>query len=307
MTYDLIGDVHGQFLKLKNVLKHLGYEKKKGVYSKKNHCAIFIGDLVDRGRGSMKVVELVKNMVESGTAEAILGNHEYNLFGFLTKDENKKYLRPHSVKNKKQVKETLLSYGKNTKMLQEHLQWMSNLPLYINKPEFRAVHACWDKPSYKYIKKNVGRFMTDKVLRDSYKCGSDLEHAVKMLVTGPELNLPEKLSQKDADGQSRSAMRYKWWKKIEGKTYQEIAIKDADSLPKIQVTLPGKFVSQHYSTKKKPLFFGHYSMNGTPELLESNVCCLDWINNKGPIKNRIIVYRFNGEEKLDPKNLNCFF
>ena len=270
MTYDLIGDVHGQFLKLKNVLEHLGYKKKKGVYSKENHCAIFIGDLVDRGENTVEVVELVKNMVEQGFAEAIMGNHEYNLFGYLTKDDKNNFLRPHNAKN---------------------------------KPEFRAVHACWDKASYQYIQKNMGSVMSKKNLVESYECGSKLENAVKMMLTGPELKLPKEFSQKDSEGHFRTAMRYAWWNKIKDKTYQEIAIKDSEFLPNIGVDIPDNFESQHYSSKRKPLFFGHYSMKGEPELMTSNVCCLDWVNKR----NRIAVYRFKDEKILKAKNLKWFF
>jgi len=303
LTYDLIGDVHGQFLKLKNVLEHLGYKKKKGIYYKKNHLAIFIGDLVDRGDNTLEVVELVKNMVEAGYAEAIMGNHEYNLFGYLTKDSKNKFLRTHSSKNRNQVSKTLLSYKNKDQILQDHLKWISNLPLYINKPGFRAVHACWDKKAYKFVKNNVGSVLSEKGLRASYVCGSELENAVKLLLTGPELELPGKMSQKDKDGQSRSAMRYAWWNKVKGKTYQEVAIKDSESLPDIKIDLPKDFNNLNYSAKRKPLFFGHYSMKGMPELLKPNVCCLDWV-----VKiNRIAVYRFSGEETLDTKNLKWFY
>ena len=303
MTYDLIGDVHGQFLKLKNVLDHLGYKKKKGVYSKENHCAFFIGDLVDRGENTVEVVDLVKNMVEQGFAEAIMGNHEYNLFGYLTKDDKNNFLRPHTAKNTKQVINTLVSYNKKDKLLEEHLDWMTNLPLYINKPEFRAVHACWDKASYQYIQNNVGSVMSKKNLIESYECGSKLENAVKMMLTGPELKLPKEFSQKDSEGHFRTAMRYAWWNKIKDKTYQEIAIKDSEFLPNIGVDIPDNFESQHYSSKRKPLFFGHYSMKGEPELMTSNVCCLDWVNKR----NRIAVYRFKDEKILKAKNLKWFF
>tara|TARA_B100000508_G_scaffold69636_1_gene54372 strand:- start:4902 stop:5813 length:912 start_codon:yes stop_codon:yes gene_type:complete len=303
LTYDLIGDVHGQFSKLSSVLEHLGYEKRKKVYSRKDHCAIFIGDLVDRGSNSREVIELVKRMVEEGHAEAIMGNHEYNLFGYLTEGAKGKFLRPHSQKNERQVRETLASYSGHENALDTHLEWISNLPLYLNNKDFRAVHACWDKKSINYIKKSVGRKMDKEILIGSYKCGTKLEQAVKMIVSGPEMSLPDKIVQRDIDGNLRHNFRYKWWNAIKKSTYQEVAVKDSYQLPAGKVVLPTDFVNREYDEGKKPVFFGHYSMKGKPSLMKSNVCCLDWIDKR----NRIGVYRLKPGEKLTHKNFKFFF
>lgn len=64
----IIGDVHGHFNELIGLLSKLPDWKNSGI------C--FVGDLVDRGLDSLKVVELVKKLCEDGIADCIIGNHE---------------------------------------------------------------------------------------------------------------------------------------------------------------------------------------------------------------------------------------
>jgi len=88
----------------------------------------------------------------------------------------------------------------------------------------------------------------------------------------------------------------KWYESPEGKTYGEYAIEPIDCdlpLPEavIDAALP-------YPEDEKPVFIGHYWMRGSrPELLASNVACVDWSVAKGGF---LCAYRWNGERRLDP-------
>ena len=87
--FDIIGDVHGCADELVTLLERLGYEVKAGadaaeptrssVTHPEGRKVIFLGDLVDRGPGVTEVLRLVMNMVESGTALCVAGNHESKL------------------------------------------------------------------------------------------------------------------------------------------------------------------------------------------------------------------------------------
>lgn len=66
-----IGDVHGY-------LGRLDYLMAKLSDAGAQHL-VFLGDLIDRGPRSRQVVARVREMVESGQASAIIGNHEYAL------------------------------------------------------------------------------------------------------------------------------------------------------------------------------------------------------------------------------------
>src|SRR5690606_493224 len=85
--FDIIGDVHGCFDELLDLLAKLGYavqpEKPKGNYKvshEKNHTAVFVGDLVDRGPNSPEVVRLVMNMIKQGVGYCVSGNHDDKLY-----------------------------------------------------------------------------------------------------------------------------------------------------------------------------------------------------------------------------------
>jgi hypothetical protein len=99
---DIIGDVHGQAGKLKRLLRVLGYEKFGGVYGLAGRKAIFVGDLIDRGPAIGETLEIVKAMVDAGSAICAMGNHELNALAFQTPDGTGSYIRPHTKKNIKQ-------------------------------------------------------------------------------------------------------------------------------------------------------------------------------------------------------------
>lgn len=92
--FDIIGDVHGCFEELKELLIKLGYEINHveanevnfgfEVTAPENRKAIFLGDLVDRGPDSPSVLRLVMSMVYSGIAYCVPGNHDAKLQKYLS-------------------------------------------------------------------------------------------------------------------------------------------------------------------------------------------------------------------------------
>jgi serine/threonine protein phosphatase 1 len=66
-----IGDVHGCLFQLKELI-----QKIKDFYNDDDTFFIFLGDIIDRGPYSVETVRYVKEMVESGKAVCIRGNHE---------------------------------------------------------------------------------------------------------------------------------------------------------------------------------------------------------------------------------------
>lgn len=83
-AYDIIGDVHGTAVKLEGLLRTLGYTEVDGAYRLDGHQAVFVGDLIDRGDDQVRVLELVRAMVEAGTARVVMGNHEFNAIAWVT-------------------------------------------------------------------------------------------------------------------------------------------------------------------------------------------------------------------------------
>ncbi len=87
--FDIIGDVHGCFDELVELLGELNYVVTPGadelgrrrfdVAPPEGRRALFLGDLVDRGPNSPDVLRLVMNMCADGSALCVPGNHDVKL------------------------------------------------------------------------------------------------------------------------------------------------------------------------------------------------------------------------------------
>lgn len=86
--YDIIGDVHGCFDELVELLETLGYsidpfEKGSEELITASHPegrkALFVGDITDRGPRNVDALRLVMGMVEQGSGQCVIGNHDYKL------------------------------------------------------------------------------------------------------------------------------------------------------------------------------------------------------------------------------------
>lgn len=83
-NFDIIGDIHGCFEELKELLEKLGYsihktENNFEIFPPENRKVIFVGDLTDRGPNSPDVLRLVMKMVKSKQAYCVCGNHDAKL------------------------------------------------------------------------------------------------------------------------------------------------------------------------------------------------------------------------------------
>lgn len=91
--FDIIGDIHGCFIELTELLTKLDYKIETVepnlvnfgfiVTPPINRKAIFVGDLVDRGPDSPNVLRLVMSMVNSKIAFCVPGNHDLKLQKYL--------------------------------------------------------------------------------------------------------------------------------------------------------------------------------------------------------------------------------
>ena len=83
--FDIIGDIHGCCDELVMLLEKLGYIKNEsGIYYHPfGRQAAFLGDLCDRGTKNTEVLRLVMDMVKSGNAIAVPGNHDVKLLKYL--------------------------------------------------------------------------------------------------------------------------------------------------------------------------------------------------------------------------------
>ncbi|PIE02004.1 MAG: phosphoesterase [Acidobacteria bacterium] len=304
--YDIIGDIHGHASELHKLLQAMGYQNSGHTYAHPSRKVLFLGDYIDRGPEIAETLHLVKNMIDSGQAVGLLGNHEYNFICMHKTDANGSFLREHSPKNCDQTRETIKQLTHNKEPVEQWLQWMLSLPLLFETSEFRAIHACWSQSWIDFVTKQLGEdlCLTESFLQKSAKKGQE-QDAIEILLKGPELELPDKYRFKDSDGHIRNSMRLKWW--VEPRqssllneltfTKAEIgksAFRSLDDKTRRQLKTSG------YLKSEKPVFFGHYAdTSGTP-IKQENVACLD-AGVYYP-EGTLTCYRWDGSRSLNPNN-----
>ena len=123
------------------------------------------------------------------------------------------FLRSHSAKNANQHAKFLIEVGDNSAAHKEAIDWFRSLPVWLDLPGFRVVHACWHDASREALKPfldEAARF-TDEGVLESYRRGTAAHAAVEILLKGPEERLPAGIHFNDKDGHRREEVRLRWW------------------------------------------------------------------------------------------------
>lgn len=293
---DIIGDVHGCADTLKTLLGQLGYRLFDGVYRHAEREAIFIGDLIDRGPGQREVVEMARRMVDAGTAQAVMGNHEYNAIAYSTPDgSGEGHLRQHSPKNRAQHQAFLDAYAHEPGLYAETIAWFQTLPLWLEIDGLRVVHACWDHGIIRALLQSPGGgpFLSDGLLYASSQKGSWQYHAVETLLKGKEIPLPDGTGFHDKEGTLRHNIRVRWWDRGAG-SYRQAYMgpeRARTEIPDDQIA--GDHLVE-YAHDAPPVVLGHYWIEGTPTPLAPNIACVDYSVAKPGGK--LVAYRWDGEQ-----------
>lgn len=242
------------------------------------------------------VIHLVRDLIDTGKARAIMGNHELNALHFHTAHpETGQPLRAHSEKNLRQHASFLAEFPVGAGETHEALAWMRSLPLFLEAEGFRAVHACWVDPTIDRVRAltNDGVLSVEQLIRAA-DLADELFHLAEEITKGPEHKLPDGFAFRDKDGTHRDHVRLQWWN-AGARTWRDIAISvpDPDDLP--DVPLPGSLMAQTYPVHERPVFFGHYWLSGDPVLQAPNALCLDYSAGKdGPL----VTYELHSDETL---------
>uniref|UniRef100_UPI00334191DB metallophosphoesterase n=1 Tax=Castellaniella defragrans TaxID=75697 RepID=UPI00334191DB len=138
----IIGDIHGEIDALNTLLDHLARDPGAG------RRLVFIGDLCDRGPDSVGVIARVRELVEQGRALAILGNHEINLLADDAKDGSGWYFDTRKTSDQPFYAPFTRAAPQQRPAIREFL---AGLPLALQSPSLRIVHAAWDPPSIEAI------------------------------------------------------------------------------------------------------------------------------------------------------------
>jgi hypothetical protein len=310
--YDIVGDIHGHALELLQLLNKLGYNRQKeGHYAHPERKMVFVGDYIDRGPYPREVIDIDRRMVEADAAVAMMGNHEFNAICFHTPKPGGGYLRQHSVRNMASHLTTLRHYADDKEALETDIAWFKTLPLFHDFGDFRVAHACWNPEVIDLLHTTLGgNLLNDEVLPEAGNKSGSLYGPVEVILKGPEVALPTGNYFHDKDGVPRTDIRLAWWQHPEGKNTPDMVAKlekgmKLDDVPFQFVGFSnGKndaFITEMdfnpYPKQDKPVFFGHYWLEGSPPRLQQpNVCCLDYSIAKG---GQLVAYRFDGEQQLN--------
>lgn len=84
MKYDIIGDIHGCYDELMELLEKLGYRYEDGIHTHpEERQPAFVGDAMDRGPDSLAVLKLLFERQDRGILFYSPGNHCNKLYRFM--------------------------------------------------------------------------------------------------------------------------------------------------------------------------------------------------------------------------------
>jgi hypothetical protein len=318
--YDIIGDVHGCATQLEALLIELGYRPAGGAgeYRHPHRRAIFVGDLIDRGDQQLRVLQVVKDMVDAGSARIVMGNHEFNAIAYHTEwpPGSGKYLRAHddpenpwSQKNTRQHQAFLDQVTGVDRRC--YLEWFTTMPLWLDLGDLRVVHACWHDDSIADVEQRCGSTIPFTELDHLVSASTDgdpLHRAVETLLKGPEISLVDhgQPAYYDKDGVPRDNARVQWWNSS-ARTLRDIAemggnftTASGETYPPLpELKLPSGTQSYVYGGQV-PVFYGHYWRQGSPKRRHDwtdYTACVDFSAVTG---GTLTAYRWSGENQVRP-------
>jgi hypothetical protein len=316
MSYDIIGDIHGHADALEALLIQLAYSQTNGAWRHPERRALFVGDFIDRGSKQREAVNLVRRMVDAGSAQAVMGNHEFNAIAWFTKDPDceGEYLRRHNsgeyAETNRKQHQAFLAAVEGTPLHEELVNWFQSLPLFLDLPDLRLVHACWHPAALEYLLPYLtsdnqmtdetmilaSREPVDKAEKDTPEI--TVFKGVEALLKGIEVPLPRPNKFFDKDGHERDRVRVRWWDK-DATDYRRAAMLTDDE----RANLPKAAIPRHTLIGHdggKPVLVGHYWLTGVPTLFSNKVACVDYSVAKG---GKLVAYRWDGEQQLDNSKL----
>mgnify|MGYP000882222904 CR=1 FL=1 len=297
MKWDVIGDVHGKLPALTALLNRLGYENLSGVWRHPGgRKAMFLGDLVDRGPDVSEVLELVKAMVDAGEARIVLGNHEYGLLAWYTKNADGNFRRKHQQRYLRYMGPSVALFDHFPDKHAVYLEWFQQIPLSLEIGGARFVHAYWDEEAVAALKPGVT--LHDIGWSEPVFTGRKKEMA-ELLTKGPELRLPEGLAVIDHQGNHHGQARINWWKTDTAEDLRALIKPDTPALTGHPVPEEARKYGPP-AAHEPPVFFGHFGFHECPGLLGPNFTCVDFTGTHGT---SIGAYRWDGEETLREDNL----
>jgi len=312
--YDVIGDVHGYGQKLDGLLDLLGWVEGEDGQRRNpdpSRQVVFVGDLIDRGEHQKAVLQTVRAMTDAGTAQIVMGNHEFNAIAYGTQHPEKpdEFLREHSDKNVKQHQAFLNAFPDGDERA-GWIEWFRTLPLWLDLGPLRIVHACWHQPSIDLLETKLGgNFFPENpdLFIKAIDKSDPIGNAIEVILKGPEMQLaPYGLPQfYDKGSTLRDAARVRWWNKDATQIADlidlpsDVIAEDGNRYPTIE-NIPCSDIDRSFAyTDAIPVLYGHHWRQWEPEEhldWTSNTACVDFsAGNGGPL----VAYQWSGETTIN--------
>jgi serine/threonine protein phosphatase 1 len=162
-TY-VIGDVHGCFHTLEKLLAKLPVDAQ----------VIFVGDLCDRGLHTKEVIDLIIQ----NNYYSILGNHDDYMVAHLQECmDNKDLCVRWNIQEYMGGEQTLKSYENEYETMTRHLEFLQELPRYIEIDKYFITHG-FSLPYYKRRDKSEAQTgLLKNRISDEKKWGHEWEKA----------------------------------------------------------------------------------------------------------------------------------
>lgn len=311
--YDVIGDVHGRADKLVGLLRRLGYRESDGAWRHADRQVVFVGDLIDRGLQQRDSVRIARSMVDAGTAQIVLGNHEFNAIAYATWcEERSDFCRSRvgarGEKHHRQHKAFIREIGLDNSEAVEVLDWFRTIRLWLDLGGLRVVHACWNNAHIEYLAGLVSPTggVTEQIIIDGTGPGHPTYAAIEAVLKGPEVSLGGRVYL-DKGGDERRDARRRWWDP-DATTLLSAALipgetKGVDGKP--FPPLPNDPLDDGFSAYADdvPVIVGHYWETGEPKVCGPKVACVDYSAGKG---GPLVAYRWDGEPDLRDDHFASF-
>ncbi|SFZ85403.1 Calcineurin-like phosphoesterase [Devosia enhydra] len=292
VRFTIIPDIHADIERLNVSLQR----------THKNSMILFLGDFVDASKdvtaaSDLRVLETARKLIAEARARAVMGNHELNALLYHSAGPDGSPLRAHSSKNQRQHRSFIEAFGVGTPQALEWTDWfLETLPLWIEVDGLRISHACWSDLHISEIRKRrPDGFLKREDLAEIASGATPFGRAVKSLVTGPEVPLPEGCLFHDYHGNPRKEVRLAWWN-AGARTWPQasLSVPNPDELP--QSELPSDVIAAIYPMDAPPVLVGHYKMKGDPGIQHPKASSIDYPNTP-------CIYRWFGETELTSAHL----
>ena len=204
------GDIHGEFFKLKKLIKKLAPEKDSQL--------VFLGDYIDRGNLIFETIEFLVNLSKYYDCVFIKGNHEDMFEKYMLGEDQDMYKNNGGLNTIDSYKKhnwdiSRFTYYRHRRMPKSHIAFFKNNNIYYETEDYIFVHAgvhpntpmenqpddilLWDRTfsSIEYRGKPVvyGHMANNMILNEEYKICIDTGACFKYLGNLTCVELPNRI------------------------------------------------------------------------------------------------------------------